>query len=66
MFNLRNPPFNLLARIATTLEENFTKRWDMMVTENPLCGCIVKPVPRGCSRNTREWQCEMCIEQGGA
>jgi hypothetical protein len=45
IFNLQNPPFNLPARIATTLEENFTKR---------------------CSRNTREWRCETCIEQGGA
>ena len=33
IFNLWNPPFNLPAHIATTLEENFTKRWDMMVTD---------------------------------
>jgi hypothetical protein len=33
IFNLRNPPFNLPGRIAATLEENFTKRWDMMVTD---------------------------------
>jgi hypothetical protein len=26
IFNLRNPPFNLLACIIVTLEENFTKR----------------------------------------
>jgi hypothetical protein len=33
IFNLRNPPFNLPRRIAATLEENFMKRWDMMVTD---------------------------------
>ena len=33
IFNLRNLPFNLLGCIATTLEENFTKKWDMMVTD---------------------------------
>jgi hypothetical protein len=43
IFNLRNPPFNLLARIATTLEENFTKRWDMMVTDLPYTGALLNP-----------------------
>ena len=33
IFNLRNPPFNLPAYIAMTLEKNFTMRWDMMVTD---------------------------------
>ena len=33
IFNLWNPPFNLPARIAMMLEENFTTRWDMMVTD---------------------------------
>ena len=32
-FNLQNPHFNLPGCIAVTLEENFTKRWDMMVTD---------------------------------
>jgi hypothetical protein len=33
LFNLRNPPFNLPTHIAATLEENFTKKWDMMLTD---------------------------------
>jgi hypothetical protein len=33
IFNLRNPPFNLPGRIVATLEENCTKRWNMMVTD---------------------------------
>jgi hypothetical protein len=41
IFNLRNPPFNLPARIATTLEENFTKRWDMMVTDLYYAGALL-------------------------
>jgi hypothetical protein len=41
IFNLRNPPFNLPARIATTLEENFTKRWDMMVTDLHYIGALL-------------------------
>jgi hypothetical protein len=32
-FNLRNLPFNLPVRIAVTLEDNFTKKWDMMLTD---------------------------------
>jgi hypothetical protein len=48
IFNLRNPPFNLLARIATTLEEKFTKRWDMivrdmMVTDLHYAGALLNP-----------------------
>jgi hypothetical protein len=43
IFNLRNPPFNLPARIATTLEENFTKRWDMMVTDVHYAGALLNP-----------------------
>jgi hypothetical protein len=43
IFNLRNPPFNLPARIATTLEENFTKRWDMMVTDLLYAGALLNP-----------------------
>jgi hypothetical protein len=41
IFNLRNPPFNLPARIATTLEENFTKRWDMMVMDLHYAGALL-------------------------
>jgi hypothetical protein len=40
IFNLRNPPFNLPACIATMLEENFTKRWDMMVTDLHYAGVL--------------------------
>jgi hypothetical protein len=43
IFNLWNPPFNLPARIATTLEENFTKRWDMMVTDVHYAGALLNP-----------------------
>jgi hypothetical protein len=43
IFNLRNPAFNLPARIATTLEENFTKRWDMMVTDVHYEGALLNP-----------------------
>jgi hypothetical protein len=43
IFNLRNSPFNLLARIATTLEENFTKRWDMMLTNLHYEGALLNP-----------------------
>jgi hypothetical protein len=32
-FKLRNPPFNLLVYIAVKLEYNFTKKWDMMLTD---------------------------------
>jgi hypothetical protein len=41
IFNLRIPPFNLPARIATTLEENFTKRWDMMLTDLHYTGALL-------------------------
>jgi hypothetical protein len=40
IFNLRNLPFNLLACIATTLEQNFTKRWDMMLTDLHYTGAL--------------------------
>jgi hypothetical protein len=43
IFNLRNPPFNLPVRIATTLEENFTKRWDMMLTDLHYAGALFNP-----------------------
>jgi hypothetical protein len=41
IFNLRNPLFNLPARIATTLEENFTKRWDMMLMDLHYAGALL-------------------------
>jgi hypothetical protein len=41
IFNLRILPFNLPARIATTLEENFTKRWDMMLTDLHYAGALL-------------------------
>jgi hypothetical protein len=43
IFNLRNSPFNLLACITTTLEENFTKRWNMMVTDLYYAGALLNP-----------------------
>jgi hypothetical protein len=43
IFNLRNPPFNLPTHIATTLEENFTKRWDMMVMDLHYAGALLNP-----------------------
>jgi hypothetical protein len=43
IFNLRNPPFNLPVRIATTLEENFTKRWDMMLMDLHYACALLNP-----------------------
>jgi hypothetical protein len=43
IFNLRNPPFNLPARIAMTLEENFTKRWDMILTDLHYVDALLNP-----------------------
>jgi hypothetical protein len=47
IFNLQNPPFNLLARIARTLEENFTKKWDMMLTDLHYAGALLNPYLNG-------------------
>jgi hypothetical protein len=41
IFNLRNPPFNLLARIVVMLEENCTKRWDMMLMDLHYAGALL-------------------------
>jgi hypothetical protein len=41
IFNLWNPPFILPTRITTTLEENFTKRWDMMLTDLHYAGALL-------------------------
>jgi hypothetical protein len=43
IFNLRNLPFNLPAHIAVTLEENFTKRWVIMVTDLYYAGALLNP-----------------------
>jgi hypothetical protein len=43
IFNLWNPPFNLPVRIAVMLEENFTKRWDMMLTNLYYVGALLNP-----------------------
>jgi hypothetical protein len=40
---LTEPAFNLPARIATTLEENFTKKWDMMVIDLHYAGALLNP-----------------------
>jgi hypothetical protein len=39
--NLQNPPFNFPARIAVTLEENFTKTWDMMLMDLHYAGALL-------------------------
>jgi hypothetical protein len=41
IFNLQNPPFNFPARIAVTLEENFTKTWDMMLMDLHYAGALL-------------------------
>jgi hypothetical protein len=38
---LRNLPFNLPVRIVVTLEDNFTKRWDMMLTDLYYAGALL-------------------------
>jgi hypothetical protein len=43
IFNLPIPLFNLPAHIAVTLEENFTKRWDMMLTNLYYAGALLNP-----------------------
>ena len=43
IFNLWNPPFNLPACIAVTLEENLTKRWDMILTDLHYRGVLLNP-----------------------
>ena len=43
IFNLQNLPFNLLACIATTLEENFTKKWDMMLMDPHYADALLNP-----------------------
>jgi hypothetical protein len=41
IFNLQNLPFNLPAHIAVMLEENFTKRWDMMLMDLHYAGALL-------------------------
>jgi hypothetical protein len=43
IFNLQNPHFNLPGHIAVTLEENFTKRWNMMVTDLHYASALLNP-----------------------
>jgi hypothetical protein len=43
IFNLRNPTFNLPARMAMMLEENFTKKWDMMLIDLHYVGVLLNP-----------------------
>jgi hypothetical protein len=40
IFNLQNPPFNQPTRSVVTLKENFTKRWDMMLTNLHYAGAL--------------------------
>jgi hypothetical protein len=43
IFNLWKPPFNLPTRITVTLEENFMKRWNMMITDLYYAGALLNP-----------------------
>jgi hypothetical protein len=43
IFNLPNLFFNLPAHIVVTLEENFTKRWDMMLMDLHYAGALLNP-----------------------
>ena len=42
-FNLLFPLFNLPTHIALILEENFTKRWDMMLTNLYYACALLNP-----------------------
>ena len=47
IFRLRYPPFSLTLAIAEEIEENFMKRWDMMLTDLHYVGAIMNPYLRG-------------------
>ena len=41
IFKLRYPPFLLTPAIAEEIEENFMKRWDMMLTDLHYAGAML-------------------------
>ena len=47
IFKLRYPPFFLTPAIAEEIEENFMKRWDMMLTDLHYVGAMLNPYLRG-------------------
>ena len=47
IFRLRYPPFSLTPAIAEEIEENFMKRWDMMLTDLHYAGAMLNPYLRG-------------------
>ena len=47
IFRLRYPPFLLTPAIAEEIEENFMKRWDMMLTNLHYAEATLNPFPRG-------------------
>ena len=47
IFRLRYTPFFLTPAIAEEIEENFMKRWDMMLTDLHYAGAMLNPYLRG-------------------
>ena len=47
IFRLRYPPFLLTLAIAEEIEENFMKRWDMMLTDLHYARAMLNPYLRG-------------------
>ena len=47
IFRLRYAPFSLTPAIAEEIEENFMKRWDMMLTDLHYAGAMLNPYLRG-------------------
>ena len=43
IFRLQYPPFSLTPTIAEEIEENFMKRWDMMLTDLHYVGAMLNP-----------------------
>jgi hypothetical protein len=43
VFNLRDPDFNLPAPMATRLEAQFMRRWDMMLIDLHYSGALLNP-----------------------
>ena len=47
VFRLRYLPFSLNPAIVEEIEENFMKRWDMMLTDLHYAGAMLNPYLRG-------------------
>ena len=50
IFRLWNPPFLLIPAIAKEIEENFMKRWDMMLTDLHYVGAMLNPYLQGLAK----------------